>query len=325
MAVNGRNKPPSKNLPPILALWVASWCQTCGGPHGAYSPRVPGEDEVAREAVFALEKEGRTTEALEGYRVLCGREPPVARACYDRARLLFETGAVEAARADSGSFLRRFPGSALAQPAVKRLSRSFAEAGEADAGLSLLGRLSADLADTDAGDSIDREIARLHEGAGRPEAEREALERIVARGRWGSQLWDDAAWRLAVLAREREDPAGEERCLRRLVEAWEPSKVIGSHTSPHHDDALLRLGRLRAERGDRDGALGILLGLGDAGTSRLRDDALLEAARLRLARGDGPGACALLERVLAIRDASAAREARVLHLENGCGGSGGGR
>ncbi|HUT79137.1 MAG TPA: hypothetical protein VM285_15675, partial [Polyangia bacterium] len=272
--------------------------------------------------VFALEQGGRTTEALEGYRALCEREPPSARACYDRSRLLFESGAVEAGRTASAAFLRRFPGSALAQPAVKRLARSWADAGDEAGGIAALGILAAELAASGAGDSIDRELARLHGRAGDVAGERAALERIAARGRWGSQLWDDAVWRLCVLAREQGDASGEERQLRRLVDSFEPSRLIGTSTSPYHGRALLRLGVLRAERGFPDDALALLLQLGELETSRQRDDALFEAARIRLARSDLPGACALLARVVAIEDASAARRARSLHSEAGCGGTG---
>lgn len=301
---------------------AAALIAACGGPHGAYSPRVPAGSEAARDAVFALEREGRTTEALEGYRVLCEGAEPSARACYDRARLLLESGAVEAGRTASAAFLRRFPGSALAQPALKRLARSFMDAGEEEAGLAVLEGLAADLARTDAGDSVDREIARLHERAGDVAGQRRALLRIADRGRWGSQLWDDALWRLSRMDREDGDAAAEERRLRELLGARESSRLIGSYGSPHHDDAQLRLGLLRAEAGDVPGALGILLDLGDLETSTLRDDALFEAARLELARGDRQGACALLARVLGVKDASAARRARSLHLETGCPGVG---
>lgn len=294
----------------------------CGGPHGAYTPSLPTQAEAALDAVRALEREGRTTEALEGYRALCEAGEPLPRACHDRARLLLRTGATAAGRGASLQFLRRFPDSGLAQGAVKRLARSFLDSGELEAGLEALEALSAELSRTDAADSVDREIARLHEHAGDVDGQRRTLLRIAARGRFGSQLWDDALWRLSRLEGEAGDAGAEERWLRELLGAREPSRLIGSYESPHHDDAQLRLGLLRAEAGDVPGALGILLDLGERETSTLRDDALFEAARLELARGERSGACDLLRRVLAIRDASAGRRAGRLHGELGCEGAG---
>jgi len=305
----------------ILAV-AAALLAACGGPHGAYTPSVPTEAEAARDAIRALEREGRVTEALEGYRRLCERERPLGRACYDRARLLLREGAVAAGRSESLAFARRFPDSAMVQPAVKRLARSYFETDETEAGLAALGALSGELAETAAGATVDREIARLYQWTGDAAGESEALERIAARGRWGSTLWDDAVWRLALLARAAGDDREEERQLSRLLAARERSRLIGSYASPFHGAALLRLGLLRERAGDTRGALEALLELGDEETSRLRDDALFEAARIRLGQGDMGGACALLERVLGIKDASAARKARALHRESGCGEKG---
>ena len=103
-----------------------------------------------------------------------------------------------------------------------------------------------------------------------------------------------------------------------LLAEEESSCLLGSYNSPHFDDARLRLCELEAERGRWDTAYEICMELAEIETSRLRDDALLLAARIEKEQGKGAKACRLLQRILAIERASAARESKHLSSDWGC-------
>jgi TolA-binding protein len=306
----------------LLALaWLAASLCGCGGgyrpkPHEPYEPT---DEEAEWDRHHQAEKDGRFDEALAGYDAMCRRDEPYPRACYDLSRLLFELERFAEARAAALAFVGRFPDNALVQPAAKRLGRHYAEAARIDEGVTELGRLASKVAGSDAEDTVIYQIARLHREAGRLDAEARELERIVAMGRWNSQLWNDSIWRLAEVRGEQGDPAAEERLLEQLLDSRESSVLIGSYTTGLHDDAMLRLGRLRLERGRADEAYDTFVELSKWKTSRERDDALLWAARARIAQGRDADACELLERLLdEMPDASAVREARQLHSASGC-------
>ena len=138
-------------------------------------------------------------------------------------------------------------------------------------------------------------------------------------GRWGSQLWDNAIWRLIDLRGEQGDHAAEERLLHELLDTREESRVIGRHNSPYHDDALLRLGQLHLERDEYQAAYRLFMELWRWETSRLRDEGLLWAAKTRLEQGRTRDVCRLLERLIKkVPDGAAVREARQLVGTVGC-------
>jgi TolA-binding protein len=305
---------------PVAALILFSLCGCGGGFRDTpYEPSQPTAEEAEWEGVHAAERDGKLEEALAGYSAMCDRDSPYPRACYDLSRLLFELERFAEARDASIAFVSRFPDHALVQPAVKRLGRHFAETARTDEGAAELERLAAAVAGTDAEDSVIYEIARLHRGAGLLEAEARELARIVAMGRWNSQLWNDSIWRLSQVRAEQGDPVAEERLLLELIDSHESSNLIGSYTTGLHDDAMLRLGQLRLEQGRTDEAYETFIELSRLETSRERDDGLLWAARVRIAQGRSEDACKLLRRLIErMPDSSAHREAVELFSSAGC-------
>lgn len=305
----------------ILVLGALAATVGCGGGYRStpYEPSTPDPQKAEWDRYHAAERDGRTDEALAGYEAMCRRDAPYPRACYDLSRLLFELERRAEAREATVAFVTRFPESALAPTAVKRLGRHYADSGRLEEGVAELHGMARQVAGTDVEDSVIYEIARLHRKAGQLEAEARELERIVAMERWNSQLWNDAIWRLAEVRGEQGDPAAEERVLKRLLASRESSVLIGSYTTGYHDDAMLRLGQLRLEQGRTDAAYDTFIELSRWKTSRARDDGLLWAAKTRLAQRRVDDACALLARLLErMPDASSAREAGKLFESSGC-------
>jgi len=266
--------------------------------HDEYVPSQPSPAEVEWERCHQLERDGQTVDALACYQSQCAATPVYERSCYDRSRLLYAAGRTAEGRAATAEFLVRFPGNPLCQPAAKRLGRDYRTAGAYDAGAAELGRLAAATAGTDAEDSIRYELARLHREAGQLEAEVSELEAIVELGRWESQLWDDALWRLIEIQREQGRPSEEERLVRKLIATREEARLIGRHNSPFLDDAQLRLGQLLLERGEHRAAYRAFMDLWGWETSRMRDDGLLWAAKTRIEQGRTKDACKQLGKLL---------------------------
>lgn len=299
----------------LLAALVAVAC----GP--AHRPYTPTPEETAWDGHHAAENAGDTAAAEEGYRSMCEAEEPYQRACYDLARMLFDTGREDEARLAAAAYIAGDPEGALAPVAAKRLGRSFADAGEWDAGITELERLAAEVKGSDAADTLLYEVARLNRKAGRIDGEAAALARLVdGTGRWESQLWDNAIWRLCEIRREQGDHAAEKKRLRQFLDTREKARVLGSYASPYHDDALLRLGQLKLEQGRLGRAAELFDELAAMETSRLRDDGLLWGARARLEKGNEGKACRLLRRAVRIPAASAARSARELAATVPCPG-----
>lgn len=306
----------------LLVATTTLFIGGCGGGYvsSPYQPHVPTAEEAEWDRYHAAEEEGSADEALAGYDEMCRRRPPYPRACYDLSRLLFELERFAEAREASTSFIVEYPEHALAPTAAKRLGRHYAEAGRIAEGVAALTDLARTVDGTDAEDSVRYEIARLHRAAGDLAAEAAALQPIVAMDRWDSQLWNDAIWRLIEVRSEQGDRAAEERLLEELLDTRESSYLIGSYTTGYHDDAMLRLGRLRLDDGRLDEAYDIFIELSRWDTSRERDDGLLWAARARLAQGRERDACKLLGRLLEkMPDASCHRDAKRLFATSGCG------
>ncbi len=303
--------------------WIAAAAALagCGPPHSAYLRTDETPEERAWEVNHAAESAGRIDEAIAGYRGQCDAKPSYARACYDLARALLDAGRDAEGREAAARFIAEHPSNTLVQAAASHLSRSYEEAGEAAAGAVALGELAARIRGKDGWDSVQHEIARLQRIAGNAEAEAEALHAIVARGRWNSQVWDDAIWRLIELAAARGDRAGEAALLEQLIATREPSHLIGSYNSQYHDDALLRLGRLYLDDGRLDRAYDLFMELARWETSRKRDDGYYWAAVVRVRQGKGGAACDLLRTLLEKEPGSSAeREAIELMGQERCGG-----
>jgi tetratricopeptide (TPR) repeat protein len=305
----------SLRLITVAALALAA----CGPPHSAYLKTDVTPQEEAWDATHAAEISGRRDEAIDGYRAQCDAKLSYPRACYDLARALFDAGRTPEARVATERFIAEHPSNALAQPAASHLARSYQDAGDATAGIAALEGLARKVAGKDAWDSVVHEIAGLCRSAGDEQGERGALERIVAKGRWGSQLWDDSIWSLIELSAARGDRVQEEALLLKLISTREESRLVGSYNSHYHDDALLRLGRLYLEAGRLDRAADLFAELAHWETSRMRDDGYYWAAVVKVRQGRPDEACALLRKLLEkVPGSSSEDEARQLLREERC-------
>jgi tetratricopeptide (TPR) repeat protein len=269
------------------------------------------------------ERAGKLDAAAKGYGALCEAEPDFTRACYDRARVLFDAGRTGEARAEAVRFAIDHHEDALAPVVVKRLSASYADAGEADAGVAALEDLASRTAGTDVWDSAVFEVARLHRNRGDAEKEASTLAKIVDRGRWGGQLWPDAIWRLIELASARGDRGEEKRLLEKLIAARDESHLIASYDTKFHAEAYLRLGRLLLDEGKLDPAYATFMKLAEWESSRERDDGYYWAAVVRMRQGRVADACALLRVVFAKMPwSNSTDDAAGLMREAKCGGDG---
>jgi len=293
------------------------------GPNRGYSPPGFTPAEAAWERHHDEERAGRLEAAAEGYRALCVESPDFPRACYDRARVLFDLGRIAEARAEATKLVVEHPEHALAPVVVKRLAASYADAGEADAGVAALEDLASRTRGTDAWDSEEFEIARLHRARGDGESEARALSKVVDLGRWGGQLWPDAIWRLIELASDRGDRAEEERLLEKLIASREESHLIASYDTKFQAEAYLRLGRILLGEGKLDRAYGTFMTLAGWETSRESDDGYYWAAVTRIRQGRAADACKLLRTVSSEMPwSSSVDDAEGLMREARCGGVG---
>jgi tetratricopeptide (TPR) repeat protein len=300
-------------------LFAAAAC----GPTRGYVPPGFTPVEAAWERHHDEERAGRLDAAAEGYRALCAEDPDFPRACYDRARVLFDLGRIAEARAEATVFAVEHPEHALGPVIVKRLAVSYADAGEATAGVAALEALASRVGGTDVWDSVEFEIARLHRARGDGASEARTLAKVVALGRWGGQLWPDAIWRLIELAADRGDRAEEERLLEELIASREESRLIASYDTKFQAEAYLRLGRLLLDEGKLDRAYGTFVELGEWETSRLRDDGYYWAAVVRMRQGRAADACKLLRIVSSEMSwSSSVDDAEGLMREARCGGAG---
>ncbi len=293
-------------------------CAVCCRPHAPHlvDPRSP--EEKRWDEIHDLENEGRVNDALDGYLSLCNESPSYTRACFDRARLLFEVGDVEKARTLAVELISRYPNGPFTLSAVKRLARSYLDGNAIKAGRMVMTALAKPLKDTEIWDTLVFEAAHLAREEKDVEGETFELTRLVNQsGRWQSQLWDDAVWRLAEINRQTGRTDEEVRWLTKLKDAQESSRLIGSYTSPFYDDALLRLGEIHLSRNDFDRARIEFGTLSQLSTSRKNDDGLLGLARVDLAEGRILDACAKLAEVQR-QDGSAKRRASKLWVREGC-------
>ncbi|MBN2526160.1 MAG: tetratricopeptide repeat protein [Deltaproteobacteria bacterium] len=238
-----------------------------------------------------MEEKGDIEGAVRQYAILCEGAEKYERACYDQCRALFDTSHVDTALACATSFVKNHPDSGLAPVAVRMVSTTLRGQEAYLMGAAMLHQLAQSVEGRDVWDSIQYERARLFRYAAMKAEEEAVLASIVDLGRWGSQLWDNAIWRMIAIQQDKEDDSKEEELLLRLLSAKEKSALIASYNSPYFDDALYRLGELYEERNDLQQAYDAFLRLSTWKTSRRRDDALLKCALLKRRTGDGERAC----------------------------------
>ncbi len=298
-----------------IGLFVAG----CGS-GTRYTPPGFTPQELEWERYHDAEKAGRLDEAADGYESMCLANPPYRRACYDHARVLDKAGKKLLCAQSAARFVSRFPGDALAPTGVKLVGRCYLDIDRADDGIAALEELADDVKGKDAWDSVVYRIAKLHRSRKDTGSEERALEKIVNKGRWESQLWDNSIWRLIEISRERGDIEAERRRLKKLLDSRERSYLIASYNFSHHDDALLRLGEINFQENQLEEARALFMELANWKTSRMRDDGYLWAARVRLRQGKNGKACRLLAKIVEKMPAANTRkEAIELAGTAGCG------
>ena len=305
-----------KRFSALLFLSVVS----CACRPTAPARYVPTVDEAAWEAAHDAENLSDREAALRGYTRLCERPEPYVRACLDSVRLRFKLRPIEEARLSAIEFITRFPDEGYAQSAVKRLARSFSKNDEYEEGFSTLTALSDKVRKTEIRDTVLYETARLARKFGDGKSEENILKLLVKEyGRWESQLWDDAVWRLSEIARDNANREAEKKWLRTLLNVQQDSWLIGSYTTPFHGDTLLRLGYLLLGESKPTEALTLFEQAVELRGSRVVDEALLGAAKAHIALGQKSAACRTLAKVLS-RDTSKRylNQARTLELSLRC-------
>lgn len=297
-----------------LLLLFLSGCR----PHAAQLADPRSADEKEWDAAHDAENATQLNEARTAYFSLCEKDPPYVRACFDHARLLYLIEPVDSARAASVKTILRYPDTAFTQSLVKRLARSYRASNSAAQGLTVLAALDKQLKGSEVRDTILFEMARLAREQGDIDGETDSLATLVRTyGRWKSQLWDDAVWRLSEIGRETQRTDVEIAWLNKLSAAHESSRLIGSYTSPYYDDALFRLGEIHLNAGRLDAAGAAFSALSALSTSRMCDDGVLGLARVDLAAGRVREACEKLTK-LQKKDGSTKQTAVNLSVSNRC-------
>ncbi|MBN2715818.1 MAG: tetratricopeptide repeat protein [Deltaproteobacteria bacterium] len=294
----------------------------CGAPasNTEYRPPRPSRVEQQWQVAHQLEKSGEQEAAVAKYSALCHGMSQYSRACYDACRVIFEIPDEKRGRACAKQFIIKYPNDGLAPTLVGTVANSFKNSGGHEMGAVWLSELARQVEQSDVWDSIHYERAKIFRDSGTQAEEENALMEVVALGRWGSQLWDNAIWRMINIQRAKGDDAKEEALLQRMLSNLEESRLIASYNSPYYDDALFRLGELYWERADFKNAYNAFQRLTTWKTSRLRDDAMLQCAIIRKHQGDISGACAHLKQIFdRFPGSSSIRKAKNMQDDWHCG------
>ncbi len=172
-----------------------------------------------------------------------------ASAAYELAQLHDET-APERADELRRALIRRFPDQVAAEFALQDLvghaQRDAGAAGDAVFGplLETLSSLHADVADSELGDNLLFEIARIEaEFLGDHDDALSTLRRLYAEYRKGP-LADDALWEMANIYRAHQMWEPAVQALELLADSQESSWFVGSYDSDWVDDAIYDLGMI---------------------------------------------------------------------------------
>ena len=277
-------------------------------------------DEADYRRAQTLRRTGRVDEALALFDAIAARRPVArrtVRAGFAAALIRLERGEDAEARAALEHIVREHPEDG---PASRSL-RLLLEPMEPAAQLALVRELLPLVGDTDLGDDLLTVEAQLLRDAGDVDGAVAALERLVEEHPYPhGQRWDDALWRLADLAMERDDPEAAIAYLRQMIEPHTQTVSPGSQTLPRMPDAGLRIARIyRDALDDPDRAQAAFEAMVEEfPTSRLRDDALYELGAMWLDRDHPDRGCPVLRRVVEEFDVGHARREAARRLEADC-------
>lgn len=221
-----------------------------------------------------------------------------ARALFDASRLRIELGERDAGLDGLRRVVIEHPEHGLASRSMWLVLDAYRSDDDPDGALAFLARVEAELADTSLADDVLAHRAELLLARGdRPGAKR-ALLRIVEEHPYPQGArWDDALVSLADLAQEEGDHTGAIRWLERIVAMHEDTDRPGSYTLPSMPEAQIRIARIyRDDLRDLDAAARAFeLTYDEYPTSTVRDDALVELGEMLLEAGDRSRACELFE------------------------------
>jgi len=277
-------------------------------------------DEADYRRARTFRRLGRHEEAIALLDEIAGRRPisrRTVRARFDAALLRIDHGSAAEAYVSLEWIVREHP---EVGPAGRSL-RLLLGARSDEAQLAFVRELYPLVGQTDLGDDLLSNEARLLRAAGELDAAVLVLERIIAEHPYpAGQRWDDAFSRLADIAQERGEHALAITYLRRMIEPHTETVSPGSQTLPTFPRAALRIARIyRDELDDPDAA--------DAGframhrefpTSLLRDDALYELGVMWLDRGQEDRGCAILREVVEAFEVGHARRLATERLARDC-------
>ncbi len=277
-------------------------------------------DEADYRRARTFRRLGRHAEAIALLDEIAARRPisrRTVRARFDAALLRIDRGEVAAAHASLEWIVRERPEDGPAGRALRILLAARSD----EAQLALVRELYRRVGETDLGDDLLSNEARLLRAADDLDGATAALERIVAEHPYpAGQRWDDAYWRLADIAQERGDHEGAIARLRAMIEPHTETVSPGSQTLPAFPRAALRIARIyRDELDDPDAADAAFRAMHDEfPTSLLRDDALYELGAMWLDRGEVGRGCSALREVVGAFEVGHARRLALRRLSEAC-------
>jgi len=297
-------------------LIILSFVISCSGKQ---NPKyIRSDEEIEWDGYHETELNDQLVAANDGYKSMCHRDNKYVRACFDYARLSYETSPLVEARKITKQTIVEYSNNALTQAAIKRLAFSYVKTEDLANGILDLKKLEK-IIKNPPNDTILYEISKLELMAKQFDAEENTLEQFIARyGRWESPLWDVVIWRLINIQNDKKDTQKAIKLILQLLNENKSSWIVGSYTSPLHDDALFLLGEIYLSEKKYNQALQVFLELSKMKTSRMRDDGLLGAARVKIALEKPKSACRLINKIMKIESSNSARQAKKLAKSINC-------
>ncbi len=262
----------------------------------AHATRGTDRDEARYRQAASLARAGDRARAIDVLDALLAASPDgdrAARAAFDRAHLLIESGDPNAGFAGLDWVLRTHPRSGLGPPGLRTMVDHVREQGE-PALRDYLTHLEAVVRGTGLDDWVDYARAESLEREGDLGAARDEYLAVARMDPYPKgPLWDDALFRAAELAERLGDPRAALGALEQMLDKRERAYFNGTYERERYAEARFRIGEIyRDELSDPANARRSFELLFTAHTtSRLRDDAEWNAAVLAAKEGDRDGAC----------------------------------
>ena len=254
-------------------------------------------NDARYRAAASYERAGELARAKEIYGTLAsGNSDRAARATFALAELQIRAGDEAGGNAALEAAVRKFPGSGVANLALRRYFAALAEHGGDQAVLAYIDRVEPSLGHGDLAEQLLYERARRFDSLGQAGAARDAYVVVADRFPYPyGAYWDDALFRGADCELRLGAPARAVALLERMLAAREASHMSGSYERPRFADAAYRVAelyrdQLRDPKAARRAFHGVFV---DYPSSTLRDDALWQEALLAHQAGD-TAACAPL-------------------------------